>query len=99
MSKENIFSVILWGRSGTKLWPLSRKSFPKQFLFLNGDQKKSLLQETQERIKSLKGIKDPILICNEEHRFSVAKQMKKIDINPSIILLESFGRNTSEALT
>ena len=99
MSPKSIIPVILCGGSGTRLWPLSRKSFPKQFLSLDGNEGRSLLQNTQERIKQIEGLKDPILICNEEHRFLVAEQMREININPSIILLEPFGRNTAPAVT
>ena len=99
MSNNSIIPIILCGGSGTRLWPLSRKSFPKQFLSINNNENKSLLQNTQQRIQKIKGIKDPILICNEEHRFLVAEQMRKINVDPSIILLEPFGRNTAPAVT
>ncbi|MBO8230559.1 mannose-1-phosphate guanylyltransferase/mannose-6-phosphate isomerase [Prochlorococcus marinus str. MU1404] len=99
MESRPIIPVILCGGSGTRLWPLSRKSFPKQFLSLSSNSNKSLLQLTQERIKNIKGIQQPILICNEEHRFLVAEQMREIDINPMSILLEPFGRNTCPAIT
>ena len=96
MSK--VIPVILCGGKGTRLWPLSRKSYPKQFLSIN-EGNKSLLQSTQKRINKLIGIKDPILICNEEHRFLVAEQMREINVNPNLILLEPFGRNTAPAVT
>ena len=80
-------------------WPLSRQSYPKQFLSLISKSNKTLLQATQERIKDLKNLRDPILICNEEHRFLVAEQMREINIIPSSILLEPFGRNTAPAIT
>ena len=93
-----IIPVILCGGTGTRLWPLSRKSFPKQFLSLN-ENKKSLLQNTQLRLKNLNNLSNPILVCNEEHRFIVAEQMREIDIKPFSILLEPFGRNTAPAIT
>ncbi|MBK16603.1 MAG: mannose-1-phosphate guanylyltransferase/mannose-6-phosphate isomerase [Prochlorococcus sp. SP3034] len=99
MSLNSIIPVILCGGSGTRLWPLSRKSFPKQFLSINSKSNRSLLQETQERIKTLNNIKKPIIICNEEHRFIVAEQMREIDIKPNTIFLEPFGRNTAAAIT
>ncbi len=99
MSKHSILPVILCGGSGSRLWPLSRKSFPKQFLSISSDSGKSLLQNTYQRIKPLKGLKEPILICNEEHRFIVAEQMREINIKPLSILLEPFGRNTAPAVT
>ena len=99
METNPIIPVILCGGSGTRLWPLSRESFPKQFLSINPKKNNSLLQDTYERIKDIKNIKDPILICNEEHRFIVAEQMRELSINPNSILLEPFGRNTAPAIT
>ena len=99
MSEFSIIPVILCGGSGSRLWPLSRESFPKQFLSISSNTGKSLLQSTYQRIKNLKGLKEPILVCNEEHRFIVAEQMREINIKPSSILLEPFGRNTAPAIT
>ena len=99
MKNNPILPIILCGGTGTRLWPLSRKSFPKQFLSLSNNKGKTLIQETQERIKSIKNIRNPILICNEEHRFIVAEQMRAINVNPQKILLEPFGRNTAPAIT
>ena len=99
MKRSSIFPIILCGGSGTRLWPLSRKSFPKQFLSINSDDNKSLLQKTLERIKDIDNIINPILICNEEHRFIVAEQMREINIEPKKILLEPIGKNTAPAIT
>jgi len=88
----------LCGGIGTRLWPLSRKSFPKQFLSISSFNKKSLLQNTQKRIEGIDNLIEPILICNKDHRFVVAEQMREIDINPHSILLEPFGRNTAPAI-
>ena len=99
MVKNPIIPIILCGGTGTRLWPLSRRSFPKQFLSLNDNDKRTLLQETQERLVSIKDIHSPILICNEEQRFIVAEQMREINISPWKILLEPFGRNTSAAIS
>ena len=99
MPPNELVPVILCGGSGTRLWPLSRQSFPKQFLTLKFTNRKSLLQNTQERIKKLKNIQPPIIICNEEHRFIVGEQMRDININPSSIILEPFGKNTAPAIT
>ena len=96
--QKKIIPVIMCGGSGSRLWPLSRQSFPKQFLTLS-DNKKSLLQNTQLRLGGLSNINSPILICNEEHRFIVAEQMRAINIKPQSILLEPFGRNTAPAIT
>tara|TARA_Y100000589_G_scaffold330619_1_gene380832 strand:- start:1333 stop:2778 length:1446 start_codon:yes stop_codon:yes gene_type:complete len=93
-----IIPVIMCGGSGSRLWPLSRRSFPKQFLSL-GNNKNSLLQNTQLRLKDLKNLIEPILICNEEHRFIIAEQMREIKIKPFSTLLEPFGRNTAPAIT
>ncbi len=98
MIQNPIIPVILCGGSGTRLWPLSRESYPKQFLPLTSDNKKSLLQETQERISGINNLFEPILICNEDHRFIVAEQMREINIKPFSILLEPFGRNTAPAI-
>ncbi len=96
--KAKILPVILCGGQGTRLWPLSRKSFPKQFLSINNLNKKSLLQNTQQRLEGIKNLIEPILICNSDHRFIVAEQMREININPKSILLEPFGRNTAPAI-
>ncbi len=95
---KNINPVILCGGYGTRLWPLSRKSFPKQFLSLNSQSQYSLLQQTQNRIKNIKNFSNPILICNEEHRFIVAEQMREIDVNPNSIILEPIGKNTAPSI-
>ena len=99
MSTNSIVPLILCGGSGTRLWPLSRESYPKQFLSIKKEDKFSLLQKTIQRIQSLKNIKKPILVCNEEHRFIVAEQMRELNIKDFIILLEPFGRNTAPAIT
>ena len=99
MSSRFIFPIILCGGSGSRLWPLSRESYPKQFLSIKKDDEYSLLQKTIKRILTLNNLKKPILVCNEEHRFIVAEQMRQINIDEFIILLEPFGRNTAPAIT
>lgn len=94
MSKK-IRPVILAGGSGTRLWPLSRKQSPKQFLKL-GSTNYTLLQNTVLRLKNLE-CDQPILICNEEHRFIAAEQMREIGVNATIIL-EPEGKNTAPAI-
>lgn len=89
-----ITPVIMAGGSGTRLWPLSRAGHPKQFLALNGD--KTMLQQTVERLADLP-TSESITICNEEHRFFVAEQLREIDALGKIIL-EPVGRNTAPAI-
>lgn len=86
--------VIMAGGSGTRLWPLSRTAFPKQFLALNSH--RSMLQETLLRLGGM-GCAEPIVICNEEHRFLVAEQLRQQGL-PACILLEPVGRNTAPAI-
>lgn len=89
-----ITPVIMAGGSGSRLWPLSRSLYPKQFLPLTGE--KTMLQETLGRLENL-DVNAPLVICNEEHRFIVAEQLRAIDISGSIIL-EPVGRNTAPAI-
>ena len=85
---KKIIPIILAGGTGSRLWPLSRKSFPKQFLNLLPDDDHTMLQNTFKRIENLDGICKPIIICNEEHRFIVGHQMKEINVEPYEIILE-----------
>ena len=91
-----IVPVILSGGSGTRLWPLSRKQYPKQYLPLVGDN--TMLQETILRLSGLDNLADPIIVCNADHRFLVAEQCQQIDIKNPTILLEPVGRNTAPAI-
>jgi mannose-1-phosphate guanylyltransferase len=86
--------VIMAGGSGSRLWPLSRASHPKQFLSLHGDN--TMLQSTAKRVAGL-DVQSSVTICNEEHRFFVAEQLREIDKLGSIIL-EPVGRNTAPAI-
>ncbi|MFK5951133.1 MAG: mannose-1-phosphate guanylyltransferase/mannose-6-phosphate isomerase [Methylococcales bacterium] len=88
--------VILSGGSGTRLWPLSRAMRPKQLLSMVSDQ--TMIQDTVTRLTGINDLAAPIIVCNEEHRFSIAEQMREIDINPSAIILEPFGKNTAPAV-
>lgn len=90
----SICSVILAGGSGTRLWPLSRAAHPKQFLTLHGED--TMLQATVKRLSGL-GVQSSITICNEEHRFFVAEQLRAID-KLGTIILEPVGRNTAPAI-
>jgi mannose-1-phosphate guanylyltransferase len=94
MNANKIIPVIMCGGSGTRLWPLSRAQFPKQFLPLVNDT--SMLQDTLARLPSEH--QAPVFICNEEHRFLVAEQVKQTDNTKSTILLEPEGRNTAPAV-
>lgn len=89
--------VILAGGSGTRLWPLSRETYPKQFLRLIGEH--SLFQETVLRLDGLDDIASPLVVCNEQHRFLVAEHMRQLAQDPLAIALEPVGRNTAPALT
>ena len=93
-----VIPIILSGGYGKRLWPLSRQSYPKQFLSLNSEN--TMFQETLLRLERLKSVEidDPIIICNEEHRFLVAEQIKQIGKNAKAILLEPLGRNTAPAI-
>ena len=98
MRKDVVIPVILCGGSGSRLWPLSRESYPKQYLSLIKDSKSSLLQKTIKRINKVKNIIPPIIICNEEHRFIVLNQLRQINVEPIAIILEPVGRNTAPAI-
>jgi mannose-1-phosphate guanylyltransferase/mannose-6-phosphate isomerase len=91
-----ITPVILSGGSGTRLWPVSRSLNPKQFLDFFGEY--SLFQQTALRIKNSDDFHEPIIICNNEHRFIAAEELQKIHINPKSIILEPIGRNTAPAI-
>ena len=102
----NIQPVILSGGSGSRLWPLSREHYPKQLLPLVTSQ--TLIQETVNRIENLSEDSEcspdtrvlaPIVVCNEEHRFFIAEQLRQIDHEANKIILEPIGRNTAPALT
>ncbi len=86
--------VILSGGAGTRLWPLSRELYPKQLLPLAGE--RSLIQDTALRAGG-EAFGPPIVVCNEEHRFVIAEQLRRVDIAPRAIVLEPVGRNTAAA--
>jgi len=100
---QNIIPVVMAGGSGTRLWPLSRKLFPKQFLPLMGES--TMFQNTLSRLSSYGSnepadftILDPIVVCNEEHRFIVAEQLRHEEKKAKSIILEPIGRNTAPAV-
>ncbi len=91
-----IYPIILSGGSGTRLWPLSRAALPKQFLPLVTD--KTLFQETLLRLAGLDDLAQPLVVCNAEHRFLAAEQLREIDISPLSLVLEPVSRNTAPAV-
>jgi len=91
-----IVPVILSGGSGTRLWPLSRASLPKQLLPLVS--KNSMLQETLNRVSGWANVANPIVVCGNDHRFLVAEQLRELGIQPAQIILEPIGRNTAPAI-
>ncbi|HHT8994697.1 TPA: mannose-1-phosphate guanylyltransferase/mannose-6-phosphate isomerase [Burkholderia cenocepacia] len=91
-----IFPIILCGGSGTRLWPMSRGGYPKQYLKLTGDQ--TLVQQTASRLQHIPGAAAPIVVTNNEQRFLVAEQLRQVNITPSSIVLEPVGRNTAPAI-
>nr|WP_164082342.1 mannose-1-phosphate guanylyltransferase/mannose-6-phosphate isomerase [Stenotrophomonas pavanii] len=91
----SIVPVILSGGSGTRLWPLSRAAYPKQFLPLVGDD--TMLQATWKRVASIAGAA-PIVVANQEHRFMAAEQLRECKVLPQALILEPVGRNTAPAI-
>lgn len=100
-SRIHVQPVIMAGGSGTRLWPLSRAGYPKQFLVLSGNT--SLFQQAATRLAALTApdlaLEPPLIVGNEEHRFLVLDQLRETGLEPSAVLLEPMGRNTAPALT
>ena len=99
-----VLPVILCGGSGTRLWPLSRSGFPKQFLVLSGDgSNQSLFQQAIARVHSVKksdvSLGKTIIVTNEEHRFLALDQLRELPNVSASLLLEPSGKNTAPALT
>lgn len=90
--------VILSGGAGSRLWPLSRQAYPKQFMRLTAEGQ-SLLQQTWQRLQGLPQAQPPVVVANEAHRFLVAEQFQELGVTPTRILLEPLGRNTAPAIT
>jgi len=93
---NTLIPVILSGGAGTRLWPLSREMYPKQLLALTG--RRTMLQDTADRLAGIAGAAPPIIVCNEAHRFTVAEQIRALGIHASGILLEPVARNTAPAV-
>ena len=94
-----VVPVLLCGGRGTRLWPISRSSYPKQFISIGDDNQNTLLQATCERVSGIENVTNPILICNEEHRFLAAEQLRETNIKPKSIILEPIGRGTAPAIS
>ena len=98
--KMNVQPVIMCGGAGTRLWPLSRAGFPKQFLALNGEE--TLFQQAAARLMGLGAaghtLSAPLIVGNEEYRVLILEQLREARINPETILLEPAARNTAPAL-
>lgn len=92
-----IVPVLLSGGAGTRLWPLSRETYPKQLLSLVGDQ--TLLQQTALRVSDRSTFSAPLVIAHEDHRFVIAEQLRSLGITDSQIVLEPMRRNTAPAAT
>ncbi len=99
--KTPVLPVIMAGGSGTRLWPLSRAGYPKQFLVLSGN--RSLFQQAVARLQGLAddtlAVQRPLIVGNEEHRFLVLDQLRETGVEPAAVVLEPTGRNTAPALT
>jgi len=91
-----IVPVVLSGGAGTRLWPLSREAYPKQFIPLL--EEKSLFQATVCRLEGLTDCTAPLFVCNDQHRFLVAEQLRQLAVTPAAIVLEPVGRNTAPAV-
>jgi mannose-1-phosphate guanylyltransferase/mannose-6-phosphate isomerase len=92
----HIHPVILCGGSGTRLWPMSRGGYPKQYLKLTGEN--TLVQQTALRLRGIADIASPIVVTNNEQRFLVAEQLRQVDVVSSAIVLEPASRNTAPAI-
>jgi mannose-1-phosphate guanylyltransferase/mannose-6-phosphate isomerase len=96
-----IVPVVMAGGVGSRLWPSSRETLPKQFLAFqdsDGSHNPSLFQQTLQRLEGIDGLGAPVVVCNEEHRFLVAEQLREIGIEAATIILEPVGRNTAPAV-
>src|SRR5882762_5273804 len=92
----SFYPVILSGGSGSRLWPMSRRLLPKQFLPLVSQ--RTMLQDTVLRLQGVEGSLAPIVVSNDEHRFLVAEQMREIGVKSEVQILEPVGRNTAPAI-
>src|SRR5918997_6869187 len=93
-----IHPVVLSGGAGTRLWPLSRALYPKQFIRFSRAQDCSFLTATMRRLPAEEGFAPPIVVCNNDHRFLVMGEAGEADIKPGAIVLEPMARNTAPAI-
>ncbi|MBN9278911.1 MAG: mannose-1-phosphate guanylyltransferase/mannose-6-phosphate isomerase, partial [Hyphomicrobium sp.] len=93
-----LYPVILSGGSGTRLWPLSRAMYPKQFIRFFDDGDPSFLGATLRRLLPSEGFASPILLCNNDHRFLVREELERAGVKPEAIYLEPVARNTAPAI-
>lgn len=93
--QDPVYPVILSGGAGSRLWPISRSLHPKQLQPLLAE--RSLLQETAGRLADQSGYPAPVIICNDEHRFLIAEQLREMRLDPTLQILEPVGRNTAPA--
>jgi len=96
--QASLYPVILSGGSGTRLWPLSRAMYPKQFISFSREQDASFLSQSLKRLPQKAGFAQPILICNNDHRFLVLEDAERTGVFPSAIILEPMARNTAPAI-
>jgi mannose-1-phosphate guanylyltransferase / mannose-6-phosphate isomerase len=95
---NTLFPVILSGGSGTRLWPLSRAMYPKQFVRFSDQQDKTFLGATLARLRPDDGFNAPIILCNNDHRFLVREELEQADLAAHAIILEPVARNTAPAI-
>jgi mannose-1-phosphate guanylyltransferase / mannose-6-phosphate isomerase len=95
---HDIFPIILSGGSGTRLWPLSRAMYPKQFIRFSASQPTSFLAATLQRLKPDQGFRPPTIVCNSDHRFLVQEEAAGVGVAPREIVLEPVARNTAPAI-
>ncbi|HWB47257.1 MAG TPA: mannose-1-phosphate guanylyltransferase/mannose-6-phosphate isomerase [Hyphomicrobiaceae bacterium] len=95
---QPIYPVVLSGGAGTRLWPLSRAMYPKQFIRFSPEQKSSFLAATLQRLPTAEGFSPPLVICNNDHRFLVKAEAESVGVQPGAIVLEPVGRNTAPAI-
>src|SRR5262245_6065741 len=95
---QRIYPVVLSGGSGTRLWPLSRAMYPKQFIRFFKDQSSSFLAATLTRLPPAQGFAPPMIVCNNDHRFLVKDVADAAGVAAPKILLEPMARNTAPAI-